>query len=213
MRVSTSQLNRLALNSILEQQAKASRSQLEISSGKRIVTPSDDPVGTVKSLSMQRNLERLSQFERNSSLLQGRLAEQESLMTNGVNILQRVREIVVQGANASQGDESRQLLAIEVRQQLQSMLQVANTQDSEGRFIFQVWTKQHQRYRLHHRLVLPAALTCASYKLAHLPSLKTPSMVLKPLVLMVLKMSLICCPQLPLSWRPPAHLPSILQPN
>jgi flagellar hook-associated protein 3 FlgL len=136
MRVSTSQLNRLALNSILEQQAKASRSQLEISSGKRIVTPSDDPVGTVKSLSMQRNLERLSQFERNGSLLQGRLAEQESLMTNGVNILQRVREIVVQGANASQGDESRQLLAIEVRQQLQSMLQVANTQDSEGRFIF-----------------------------------------------------------------------------
>ncbi|MDP1775236.1 MAG: hypothetical protein Q8K94_01330, partial [Moraxellaceae bacterium] len=60
MRVSTSQLNRLALNSILEQQAKASRSQLEISSGKKILTPSDDPVGTVKSLSMQRNLERLS---------------------------------------------------------------------------------------------------------------------------------------------------------
>ncbi|MDP1539679.1 MAG: flagellar hook-associated protein FlgL [Moraxellaceae bacterium] len=136
MRVSTSQLNRLALNSILEQQAKASRSQLEISSGKKILTPSDDPVGTVKSLSMQRNLERLSQFERNGSLLQGRLAQQESLMTNGVNILQRVREIVVQGANGTQGDESRQLLAIEVRQQLQSMLQVANTQDSEGRFIF-----------------------------------------------------------------------------
>ncbi len=136
MRVSTSQLNRLALNSILEQQAKAARAQLEIGSGKRIVNPSDDPVGTVKSLSMQRSLDRLVQFERNGSLLQGRLAEQESVLTNGVNILQNVRQMVVQGSNATQGDESRQLLAIEVKQQLQSMLQVANTQDSEGRYIF-----------------------------------------------------------------------------
>lgn len=136
MRISTPQLNRISLNTILEQQAQASRAQLEIASGKKILTPSDDPVGTVFTLAVERNLKQLEQFDRNANLLESRVAQQESELTSAINVTQRVREVVVSGNTATQSAETRNILGAELRQQLGSLLQRVNAKDADGNFLF-----------------------------------------------------------------------------
>ncbi len=50
--------------------------------------------------------------------------------------LQRIRELAVQGANATQSDQSRAAIAKEVRQLADSLLQTANTRDANGEYLF-----------------------------------------------------------------------------
>ncbi|WP_373089970.1 flagellar hook-associated protein FlgL [Zhongshania sp.] len=136
MRISTSQLYANGVNSMLSQQAKLSKTQLQVATGQKILTPSDDPVGSVRSLELTRAKEKTEQYERNGNLLGSRLRLEESIVNNSVDVLQRVRELSVQANNATQSNESRQSIAFELRQQLDNLLSYANTKDSSGHFIF-----------------------------------------------------------------------------
>ncbi len=118
MRISTSQLYANGVNSMLSQQAKLSKTQLQVATGQKILTPSDDPVGSVRSLELTRAKEKTEQYERNGNLLDSRLRLEESIVSNSVDVLQRVRELSVQANNATQSNESRQSIAFELRQQL-----------------------------------------------------------------------------------------------
>lgn len=136
MRISTPQLNRLALNSILDQQARLTRAQQEVSSGKALVNASDDSVAAVRNLNLQRNLEQLKQFDRNGLLVEGRLSLTEGVVTGSINILQRLRELTVQANSGALSDTERNALRIETDQQLQALLLRANTRDSDGAYVF-----------------------------------------------------------------------------
>ncbi|MGB5490712.1 MAG: flagellar hook-associated protein FlgL, partial [Woeseiaceae bacterium] len=52
------------------------------------------------------------------------------------NVLQRVRELALQANNATQNSESRQLIAIEMRQRLDELVQIANQKDGSGNYLF-----------------------------------------------------------------------------
>jgi len=136
MRISTSQIYANGVNSMLNQQAKLSKTQLQVATGQKILTPSDDPVGTVRSLELTRAQEKTEQYERNGNLLDSRLRLEESIVNNSIDVLQRVRELSIQANNATQSNESRQSIASEMRQQLDNLLSYANTKDSSGHFIF-----------------------------------------------------------------------------
>lgn len=136
MRISTSQLFRIGVTSILDNQSRLTRSQLEISSGRRILQPSDDPVGAVRSVGLSRAVERTQQYQRNIDQAEGRLRLEESTLANAIGTLQRVNELALQANNAGQTNETRRMIAAEVREQLESLLQYANTTDSNGRYLF-----------------------------------------------------------------------------
>lgn len=136
MRISTSQIFNIGVNSMLSQQSNLARTQQQVGSGKEILAPSDDPVGTVRSLELSRALGRTEQYDRNANLLLSRLSLEESVLGDNVNILQRIRDLALQGNNASQSNESKGAIATEIFQQLDGLLSSANTRDSSGHYIF-----------------------------------------------------------------------------
>lgn len=136
MRVSTNGAYQRSLTMMQQLQSALSHTQLQIASGRRILTPSDDPIASARTLDLQESIARLDQFERNSDILGNRLSFEESALGNVNNALQRVRELAIQANNATQSNETRSLIAIEMREQLDSLMQLANQQDGSGRYLF-----------------------------------------------------------------------------
>jgi len=136
MRVSTSQVFRNGVESMQRGQQDLSRTQLQLGSGKRILSPADDPSGAVKSLQLASAANKVEQYERNSLSLQQRLRSSETVVSSVVDGLQRVRELVLQGNNGSQTNETRAMIAGEIRQWLDELFQLANTRDANGEYLF-----------------------------------------------------------------------------
>ena len=117
------------------QEALATR-QRQISSGRRILQPSDDPIGSARSIELGEALSRLEQFERNGTIAGNRLSQEEAALTSVNNVLQRVRELSLQANNATQSNETRNLIALEMREQLNNLVQIANQKDGGGSYLF-----------------------------------------------------------------------------
>lgn len=136
MRISTSGTFAAGLAAMQRLQSALDQTQRQISSGRRILTPSDDPIATARSLEIRESIGRLEQFDRNANIAGNRLAQEESALGSVNNVLQRVRELALQANNATQSNESRRLIAIEVRQQLGQLVQIANQKDGNGSQLF-----------------------------------------------------------------------------
>lgn len=136
MRISTQQFYRQGVNVMLDQQATLNKTQVQLAKGKRVNTPSDDPAAAVQVLNLGEVSNRLSQYQRNANLAQSRLDQEEVALQGMNNLLQRVRELAVQGNNGTMDAENRQSIAYEIRQHMDTFLQLANSQDANGEYLF-----------------------------------------------------------------------------
>ncbi|WP_018861672.1 MULTISPECIES: flagellar hook-associated protein FlgL [unclassified Thioalkalivibrio] len=147
MRISTTQIFQSGINQIQAGQGELSRTSLQLGSGKRILSPSDDPSGTTQINQFERIIKATKQFQRNMDNTQPRMQQQESLLQQGTDSLQRARELVVTGNNDSQTRETRGYLADELRQIRDGLLDMANTKDPNGEYIFAGTKSQNQPFR------------------------------------------------------------------
>ena len=136
MRVSTRGAFINGVGLMQQLQSALDQTQRQIASGRRILTPSQDPIATSRSLEIRESLSRLEQFDRNGTIAANRLSLEESTLDSVNNVLQRVRELALQANNATQSGETRGLIAVEMRQQLDQLVQLANTRDGSGRYLF-----------------------------------------------------------------------------
>jgi flagellar hook-associated protein 3 FlgL len=136
MRVSTNAIYRTGIEAIQRGQSELARTQLQMSSGKRILTPSDDPNGAVQALQLRQRIAANEQFSRNANYATTRLQQEETVLQQMGGALQRVRELTVQAANATQTDESRRAIAVELRQIRVSLVDMANSRDANGEYLF-----------------------------------------------------------------------------
>lgn len=136
MRISTAQLFQQGVAAMLDQQRELSRTELQVASGQRILRPSDDPASAVRVLDLGEAQQRLAQYQRNADMAVARLEQEETALVGIGDLLQRVRELAVQGASDTLGSEGRQAIAAEVRQHLDSFMQLANTRDANGEYLF-----------------------------------------------------------------------------
>ncbi len=156
MRISSSQWFRQSLGSMLDQQSAAARTQEQLASGKRLLKPSDDPVASARSLDLNRAIDRMDQYGRNSGQVANRLHLQESAMDSSIDVLQRVRELTVQANSGSQNDDTRGAIATEIEQLRGSLLQQVNGQDGNGHFLFGGFREDQAPYMTLGRHALPA---------------------------------------------------------
>jgi len=136
MRVSTSGAYASGLSAMQRLQAALDQTQRQISSGRRILTPSDDPLAAARALEIRESIGRLEQFDRNANVAANRLGQEESALGSVNNVLQRVRELALQANNATQTNESRRMIAVEMRQNLDQLVQIANQKDGNGSYLF-----------------------------------------------------------------------------
>ena len=136
MRISTYGSFLTGLHAMQRLQEALDFSQRQISSGQRILAPSDDPIGSARAIELGEALSRLQQFDRNGTIAESRLSQEEVALNSANNVLQRVRELALQANNATQSNETRSLIAVELREQLDNLLQIANQQDGDGSYLF-----------------------------------------------------------------------------
>lgn len=142
MRLSTNQIFQQGISSVLDNQSQVLRTQVQIGTGKRILAPSDDPSGSVQTLQISTAIETTEQYRKNGDLAEARLQLEESTLQNVGDNLQRVRELLVQANNDSQTSETRASIAAEITQRLEQLLDLANTRDANGEYIFSGYRSQ-----------------------------------------------------------------------
>ncbi len=135
MRVTTLMSSRLALRDLNDGLGRLSRLQNQLSSGKQITRPSDDPYGATRALSLRGELGGLDQYQRNVADGTGWLNTADTALGQMSDVLNRVRELLVQGANDTAGPAERAAMADEIDQLTESVKQEANVQYG-GRYVF-----------------------------------------------------------------------------
>lgn len=146
MRVSTSMMQRLSVESMLERQSQLSQTQLQLASGKRILTPSQDPSGTTRILSLNQQLSQNSQYQQNIDRLTSRLEAEESVLGSTGDALMRVRELAVSGLNDTYGQEERSHVATEMWLLLDEIFELANSKDGSGEYLFSGYQSQTEPF-------------------------------------------------------------------
>jgi flagellar hook-associated protein 3 FlgL len=121
---------------MLERQSTLSRAQMQISTGKRILSPRDDPPAAAQALNLKTAITQVEQYQANGDRARARLELQESSLSGVDDILPRVMELTVQGMNDTYTLEARQAIAQELRQLNDELLALANTRDSDGEYIY-----------------------------------------------------------------------------
>jgi len=145
-RISTSLAQQLGIKSILFQQTEVNQTQQQISLGKRILTPSDDPADSVRLLDLNQSLSRLDQFKDNSDFAKNRLTLSEGTLQAVTDSLHRTRELAVQGLNATNSAVDKTAIAEEIFQRLDELVALANTKDASGDYIYSGFKSQTQAF-------------------------------------------------------------------
>src|SRR3990172_12403672 len=79
MRISSTQMNQQGISAILEQQAQLSKTQLQLSTGRRVVTPADDPAASAQALGLTQAVTGTQQYQTNIDVAQWRLSLEEGV--------------------------------------------------------------------------------------------------------------------------------------
>jgi len=135
-RISTSSMFAQGVDIMLKKQTELAKTELQLASGQRVIKPSDDVAATIQILDLKKSQAKLVQYQRNADTVMARLSQEETALDGIQNILQRVRELAVQGNNDTLSTSDRQALAEEIREHTNGFLQQANTKDSNGEYIF-----------------------------------------------------------------------------
>jgi flagellar hook-associated protein 3 FlgL len=136
MRISSQSIRDLFVDQLGRQQADLQRVQLQIATGLRFNRPAEDPIAASQSLDLQRAIDQNLQYEANAGLAENRLKLSESTLAAVGDNLQRLRELAIQASNATETPETRRMIATEVRQRLDALLQLANVQDGNGQYLY-----------------------------------------------------------------------------
>lgn len=135
VRVTQSMLNRTFLQNLSRNLASLDKLQNQLSSGRKIAKPSDDPVVAVRGMTYRSALVEIEQFKRNVDEGLTWLETTDKALDEATNLLQRARELLVRGLNGAMTAEDRAAMAKEIAQIKEQLGNVANTTVA-GRYIF-----------------------------------------------------------------------------
>lgn len=121
---------------MMDVQSRLNHTQLQVSSGKRIISPSDDPIGAAQALDLKQVLAGTAQYARNADAADSRLRLEESVLASVSDVLQRVRELAIQGNSDSVTPEGRRAISTEVRERVDELIALANSKDGGGEYLF-----------------------------------------------------------------------------
>lgn len=135
-RISSSMANNDVQQSLRRTESRLNRVNQQIGSQQRITSLRDDPIAAGHLVRYQSYLSRAEQFQKNAETLRDQYTVAESYMHQSVDIMQRVRELAVQGANGIYSKEDLNNIAVEVDELLKELVQNANAIGPEGNAIF-----------------------------------------------------------------------------
>ncbi|ACE84092.1 flagellar hook-associated protein FlgL [Cellvibrio japonicus] len=137
MRVSTSQIYNIATLGISQAQSSVTKIQEQMATGKKVLSPADDPVAATTILQLNQELARTEQYKKNIDIAENNLNLEESSLQTIVSLVQRMRQIAVSAGNTAvltQADYAA--YAAEVEARMDELLNLQNTRNASGQYIF-----------------------------------------------------------------------------
>jgi flagellar hook-associated protein 3 FlgL len=136
MRISTQTLFETGAARLGELQSGLARTQQQISTGRRILIPSDDPVAAARALEVSQSQSLNTQYGLNRQHAKSALASEEGSLSSVTSLLQDVKTTVIAAGNGSLSDTERGFMATELRGRFEELLGLANSRDPMGNYQF-----------------------------------------------------------------------------
>ncbi|HEV2998804.1 MAG TPA: flagellar hook-associated protein FlgL [Solirubrobacteraceae bacterium] len=134
-RITQAMVSSTVLADINAAYAALARSQSELSSGKSILEPSDNPYGAGHAIELQSTLDGLASYAANAKDGTSWLNTATGSLAGIGQAVQRVRELVVEADNGTRNQGDREMIAGEVEQLTEAVKQDANVQYA-GQYVF-----------------------------------------------------------------------------
>jgi flagellar hook-associated protein 3 FlgL len=135
MRITSGMNQRHVLSDLQRVQQRLSESQSQVSSGKRVEKPSDDPLAAARATRLQADIDATAGYSDTVDESKSWLDATDSALMSLTDVVQKVRELTVQAANGATSDAGRQSIKAQVDQLIKQAKSTLN-QAYDGRYLF-----------------------------------------------------------------------------
>lgn len=134
-RVTSKLMSERSLDHLRTNLSKMNKLQTQLSSGKNINKPSDDPIGLNRLMALENLMKQDERYMKNVDSAKSELTTTDSVLSSVTDIVQRARELTIQASNQTNGPEELDAIKEEISQLQEQIFQVSNTKFGE-KYIF-----------------------------------------------------------------------------
>jgi len=146
MRISTSMIYDAGVSTINKQWSSLLNLQQQVATGRRILTPSDDPVAASRALEITQSSDVLKQFATNQDNAKSALGLAEAQLSSANDMFARLKELTRQAGNATLNASDRRSIAYEMRERFDELMGIANSADGQGLYLFSGYQGQNKPF-------------------------------------------------------------------
>ena len=136
MRVTTYSVYQNSITNLQQRQQGLQKSQEQLTSGKRVAKPSDDPVAAARAERALAAMTRADAHQRALEASRTATQQAESALGDAGDLIQRARESLLAAGNPSYTDNERKALVLTLQGVREQLLGVANRSDGAGNYLF-----------------------------------------------------------------------------
>lgn len=136
MRISTKSMYETGIARISDLQGGLSKMHQQLATGRRILTPSDDPVASARVYDVSQSKAANTQYATNRENVKFALQREEGVLQSVTQLLQDVKVMIVAAGNAAYSDAERRDMGGELQSRLEEMMSLANSDDGMGGYLF-----------------------------------------------------------------------------
>ncbi|MFQ3250148.1 MAG: flagellar hook-associated protein 3 FlgL [Glaciecola sp.] len=146
MRVTTNLIYNQNLRNIDANQGNLVDIQQQLATGKKLLRPSDDPVGAAQVIRLTEELDKITQYQRNNDLTTNSLELQETALRSINDVVNRARVLTVQSGNGILTTQDRKAIGAEIEQIRNQVLDLMNTRNASGEYVFAGYQSSSQAF-------------------------------------------------------------------
>jgi flagellar hook-associated protein 3 FlgL len=146
MRITTNLIYNQNLRSINSNQGNLVDLQQQLASGKKLLSPSDDPVGASQVIRLTEELDKITQYQRNNDLATNSLELQETALRSITDVVNRARVLTVQSGNGILTTQDRKAIGAEIEQIRNQVIDLMNTRNASGEYVFSGYQSSTQAF-------------------------------------------------------------------
>jgi flagellar hook-associated protein 3 FlgL len=136
MRIASTQYQSMINISLQKNQERITNLTEQMSSGNRILVPSDDPVDSVRLSRLKREEAAIGQYRDNVAAVTQRMSKNEAYLSNMVDDLSAGRDLLVWASNGGNTPQDLNAMVTSLTSLRDSVMYTSNTLDQEGRYVF-----------------------------------------------------------------------------
>lgn len=136
MRIATSTIYDTGTSQLGNLQSKLAKTQQQLATNRRMLTPSDDPIAAARALEVTQSKSVNSQFAVNRESARASLSQVEQSLAGTTSLIQDAQSLAVRAGNSVLSAADRESLAVELTASLEGLLGIANSADGTGNYLF-----------------------------------------------------------------------------